>query len=173
MKTAPQILEEEGYYMQIEIRKAEPQDAPRVLELLGDIARLHHEGRPDIFSGEKPKYTTDDLCEKFKNPSEYILVAVDKTGTVQGYAMGILQEKDDPFYAQRPFRTLYIDDLCVAKEARGQGLGKALMQKAAEAAKALGCYHLDLNVWACNKNAIAFYEAIGMQKERQYMEWIL
>ena len=52
MKTAPQILEEEGYYMQIEIRKAEPQDAPRVLELLGDIARLHHEGRPDIFSGE-------------------------------------------------------------------------------------------------------------------------
>ena len=52
MKTAPQILEEEGYYMQIEIRKAEPQDAPRVLELLGDIARLHHEGGRIFFQAK-------------------------------------------------------------------------------------------------------------------------
>ena len=48
------------------IRKAEEKDAPRVHELLKDIVQLHHEGRPDIFSGENPKYDVPALCEKFR-----------------------------------------------------------------------------------------------------------
>ena len=87
--------------------------------------------------------------------------------------MCVLQEKDEPFYTQRPYRTLYVDDLCVDKAARRKGVGRALMARAVEEARALKCYHLDLNVWACNEDAIRFYESIGMQKERQYMEMIL
>ena len=87
--------------------------------------------------------------------------------------MCILEEKDDPFFTQRPYRTLYVDDLCVEKAARCGGIGKALMARATEEARALGCYNLDLNVWACNEDAIRFYEKIGMQVQRQYMEMIL
>lgn len=155
------------------IRKAEPQDAPRVLALLREIVQLHHAGRPDIFSGEAPKYDAAALCEKFQNPQESIFVSVDEAGCVNGYVMCLLEEKDDAFYTQRPYRTLYVDDLCVDKAARGSGVGRALMQKAVEEARARGCYNLDLNVWACNEDAIRFYEKIGMQKQRQYMEIIL
>lgn len=155
------------------IRKAEEKDAPRVLELLKDIVQLHHEGRPDIFSGENPKYDIPALLEKFQKADERIFVSVDENDRVNGYVMCILEEKDDPFFTQRPYRTLYVDDLCVDKSAQHGGIGKALMQRATEEARALGCYNLDLNVWACNENAIRFYEAIGMQKQRQYMEIIL
>lgn len=155
------------------IRKAEEKDAPRVLALLKEIVKLHHEGRPDIFSGENPKYDTLALLEKFENPNERIFVSVDETDFVNGYIMCILEEKDDPFFTQRPYRTLYVDDLCVDKNARGGGIGKALMTRATEEARVLGCYNLDLNVWACNEDAIRFYEKIGMQKQRQYMEIIL
>lgn len=155
------------------IRKAEPKDASRVLELLEEIADLHHKGRPDIFSGKSPKYDTPMLLKKFENPQEHIFVSVDEKDCVNGYVMCIVEEKDKPFFTQRPYRTLYVDDLCVDKSARGQGIGKALMQKATEEARALGCYNLDLNVWACNTDAIRFYEKIGMQKQRQYMEFIL
>lgn len=155
------------------VRKAEEKDAPRVLELLRDIVRLHHEGRPDIFSGENPKYDIPALLEKFKKADERIFVSVDEDDRVNGYVMCILEEKDDPFFTQRPYRTLYVDDLCVDKAARQGGIGRALMERAVAEARALHCYNLDLNVWACNEDAIRFYEKIGMQKQRQYMEIIL
>ncbi len=47
------------------------------------------------------------------------------------------------------------------------------MERAVEQARELHCYNLDLNVWACNTDAIRFYEKIGMQKQRQYMEFVL
>lgn len=155
------------------IRKAEAKDAPRVLELLKEIVKLHHEGRPDIFSGENPKYDMPALLEKFRKEDERIFVSVDENDRVNGYVMCLLEEKDDPFFTQRPYRNLYVDDLCVDKSARRSGVGRALMQRATEEARALGCYNLDLNVWACNEDAIRFYEKIGMQKQRQYMEIIL
>lgn len=52
--------------------------------------------------------------------------------------MCVLEEKDDPFFTQRPYRTLYVDDLCVDKNARGGGIGKALMERAKEDARVRG-----------------------------------
>lgn len=98
---------------------------------------------------------------------------MDENDVVNGYVMCVLEEKDDPFFTQRPYRTLYVDDLYVDKNARGGGIGKALMERAKEDARVRGYYNLDLNVWACNTDAIRFYEKIGMQKQRQYMEIIL
>ena len=72
------------------IRKAEEQDAPRVLELLQDIVRLHHEGRPDIFSGASPKYDEAALHEKFRNENELMESAEDPESF---YINVIMQEK--------------------------------------------------------------------------------
>lgn len=155
------------------IRKAQAKDAPRVHALLEDIVKLHHEGRPDIFAGTSPKYDVPALIEKFQKDGEYIFVSVDENDYVNGYVMCLLEEKDDPFFTQRPYRTLYVDDLCVDKNAQKSGIGRALMARAVEQARELHCYNLDLNVWACNEDAIHFYEKIGMQKQRQYMEFIL
>lgn len=155
------------------IRTAEPKDIPRILDLLRDIVRLHHEGRPDIFSDSSPKYDESALSEKLRRADERIFVSVDENDVVNGYVMCVLHEKDSPVFTQHPYRSLYVDDLCVDSRARQKGIGRALMQRAVEEAKAMHCYNLDLNVWACNEDAIRFYEKIGMRKQRQIMEIIL
>ena len=40
-------------------------------------------------------------------------------------------------------------------------------------AKEIGCYHVTLNVWACNPGAMAFYESRGMKLLKKEMEVIL
>ena len=67
-----------------------------------------------------------------------------------------------------PFKSLFIDDLCVDQEARGQHIGESLFEYVKSEAKQLGCYEVTLNVWAGNTPAEKFYEKMGMRtKERQ------
>ena len=70
-------------------------------------------------------------------------------------------------------QTLYIDDLCVDEKARGQGVGRALYDFVRGFAKESGCYNLTLNVWACNENALRFYEACGLKPQKIGMEFPL
>ena len=79
-------------------------------------------------------------------------------------------ENDGP---QKAVKTLFIDDLCVDKEARGQKLGEKLYQFALDYAKELGCYNLTLHVWNDNAGALRFYERLGMKPRYTEMETIL
>lgn len=40
-------------------------------------------------------------------------------------------------------------------------------------AKTINCYNVTLNVWADNKNALKFYENIGLKVQKICMEKIL
>ena len=70
----------------------------------------------------------------------------------------------------RPIRTLYVEDLCVDPAHAGRGVGSALMRRAEDCAREAGCYNIDLNVWAFNTEAIAFYEKNGYAVQRSIME---
>ena len=72
-----------------------------------------------------------------------------------------------------PFKSLFIDDLCVDQEARGQHIGESLFEYVKSEAKQLGCYEVTLNVWAGNTPAEKFYEKMGMQTKERQMEYIL
>ena len=69
--------------------------------------------------------------------------------------------------------TLYIDDICVNENARGQGVGRALYEQILEYAREKGCYNVTLNVWSCNPGAMAFYEKLGLAPYKVGMEQIL
>lgn len=56
---------------------------------------------------------------------------------------------------------LYLEDLFVRPQARGQGLGKALLVKLAELAVERRCSRLQWSVLDWNASAIAFYEKLG------------
>ena len=70
-------------------------------------------------------------------------------------------------------KTLYIDDLCVDELARGQHIGKILYDYVIEFARENGFYNVTLNVWADNKNALKFYEKLGLKIQKIGMEKIL
>jgi ribosomal protein S18 acetylase RimI-like enzyme len=59
----------------------------------------------------------------------------------------------------------HISDLIVSAEAEGQGVGKALMQKAEEWANLHGYRWLTLSVFAQNRRARAIYDKAGYRED--------
>ena len=72
-----------------------------------------------------------------------------------------------------PFKYLFIDDLCVDQNSRGQHIGEKLIEHVKEEAKKMGCYEVTLNVWAGNTSAEKFYEKMGFQTKERQLEYIL
>ncbi|MBQ8210604.1 MAG: GNAT family N-acetyltransferase [Clostridia bacterium] len=158
--------------MEIRIRTAEKQDAPRIAQLLETIAQLHHEGRPDIYAGGGAKYDVKAVEKKIKDKEEIIFVATDENDYVLGYTISkIYTTKDDGIVIGH--KKMYIDDVCVDSQYRKHGIGKLLMAATKQKAIDENCHICELNVWAFNENAVKFYESCGMTKQRIYMEYIL
>jgi len=154
------------------IRKAEEKDIPRIMELLGQVLELHAEIRPDIFIPGTTKYTVTELAELLKQEDKPIYIAVNDEDVCRGYAFCQLKEQDFSTNMVQ-FKSLFIDDLCVDKDARGQHIGEYLFEYVKQEAKKLGCYEVTLNVWAGNTSAEHFYEKMGMKTQERRMEYIL
>lgn len=144
------------------IRPSEARDSYDVHRLLGLIADLHREGRPDMFPNLKSKYTADEVLERLSKPDNGVFVA-EFEGSVAGYVFcDIIKEGDGT--------TLYIDDLCVDPDSRKLGVGTALLDYAASYGKEKNCRFLMLNVWEFNANALKFYEKYGFKTRTRHME---
>lgn len=154
------------------IRRAREGDIPRIGELLLQVCRVHHRGRPDLFREGGRKYDDDQLRELLGNEERPILVAVDESDRVLGYAFCICQIYRGN-WAMQDLTTLYLDDLCVDEACRGQHVGRALYEAVLELARSMGCYNVTLNVWTCNPGAMAFYERCGLKPQKVGMEVIL
>ena len=154
------------------IRRAEKKDIDRLEELLRQVLELHAEIRPDIFLSGTTKYTAKELEEILADEEKPIFVATDEKDCVIGYAFCVL--KRQPFSTNmRDFTTLFVDDLCVDQNCRGEQVGRRLFDAVVAYAKERGCYDVTLNVWEGNKGARAFYEKMGMFPKETQMELIL
>lgn len=119
------------------IRKAEEKDIPRLLALLGQVLQIHAEIRPDIFIPGTTKYTVCELAALLKQEDKPIYVAVNEEDVCMGYAF--CQLKEQPFSTNMvPFKSLFIDDLCVDKQTRGQHIGESLFDYGKAAGKSTG-----------------------------------
>lgn len=152
------------------IRKAEKKDIPQIETLLFQVAKVHSDGRPDLFQSGQKKYTTEELEELLKDENRPIFVAEEKD-TILGYAFCIYQENDSNLMTD--IKTLYIDDLCVLENHRGQHVGTQIYEYVLNVARENGCYNVTLNVWECNPSAKKFYEKCGLQVQKIGMEIIL
>lgn len=153
----------------VTVRRAQDKDIKRVTELLGQVLELHADLRPDLFIHGTTKYTENQLSDIFADERTPVFVAVDESDTVQGYAFCIFKE---PAFSTNMVnvRTLYIDDLCIDSNARGQHIGTTLFDYVMEFAKESGCYTVTLNVWEGNDSARHFYEKMGMFVRETQME---
>ena len=150
------------------IRPAESRDIPGMIELLYQVGEVHHVIRPDIFRSGAIKYTDDALEEILKDETKPIFVA-DENGFVAGYCFCQIREScGSTVLTDR--KELYIDDLCVDENRRGQHIGSLLYDYAVNYAKEIGCQFLTLNVWCGNDSAMKFYESAGLTKRSIMME---
>lgn len=156
----------------MKIRNAQARDSDKIINLLQQVLDLHAKIRPDIFIPGTTKYTPDQLKAILNNEEKPVYVAVDNNDSVLGYAF--CQIKEQPFSTNMiPFKSMFIDDLCVDSTCRGQHIGEQLFDYVKAQAKKIGCYEVTLNVWAGNTGAERFYEKMGMKTKERMMEYIL
>ena len=153
------------------IRRALQKDIPALSELLRQVCDVHHQGRPDLFQLNGTKYTPEQLSELIEDDSRPIFVAQTEDG-VKGYAFCMFKQRFDDTCVT-DIRTLYIDDICVEENCRGQRIGQQLYEYVVQFARESGCYNVTLNVWCCNPGAMQFYEKCGLVPQKIGMEQIL
>jgi len=153
------------------IRKAEIKDIDEILYLLSDVLELHARIRPDIFESGHTKYTKEELIAKLSEENFHVYVG-EISNKVVAYAMCVI-ELPKFTHTMKQVKTMYIDDIEVNPNYRGQGLGRELFDYLKEEAKRLNCYNITLNEWEGNDGAKKFYEKLGMKPQKTTLELIL
>lgn len=143
--------------MTISIRPATSDDLELIYRFVCDLAvyeKLRHEVRAD------PKALGAHLFGP--NPKAEVLIG-ELDGAPRGFALFF---HNFSTFEGRP--GLYLEDLFVEPEARGSGLGKALLARLAQLTTERDCARLEWSVLDWNEPALAFYRAIGA---RPMEEW--
>ncbi|MBQ8623983.1 MAG: GNAT family N-acetyltransferase [Oscillospiraceae bacterium] len=154
------------------IRYAQTKDIPMLMELLRQVHGVHYDIRPDIFKPTTTKYSAKELEEILCDPIRPILVAADDNDNVLGYAFCVFKQAVGDLLLT-DIKSLYIDDLCIDENHRGEHIGSALYEAVLALAKKTDCYNVTLNVWCGNDSAMEFYKAKGLKPQRIFMEHIL
>ncbi len=140
--------------MTVSIRPATPSDLPLIAQFIRDLAdyeRLAHEVRFDEAAlGER-------LFGAQNGGRPYAEVLIGEIDAVpQGFALFF---HNFSTFEGKP--GVYLEDLFVRPEARGSGLGKALLKRLAQIAVERDCARLEWSVLDWNEPAILFYKSLG------------
>lgn len=138
----------------LEIRAARPEDCGVILELIRGLARYEKLESQCVATEERLRHSLFS-----EHPDCYALVAREVDGEVAkpvGFALYFFNYST--FLAQRG---LYLEDLFVKPEFRGNGYGKQIMKYLARTAAEKQCGRFEWSVLDWNQPAIAFYEKIG------------
>lgn len=141
----------------LKILPAMPADVPTVLTLIRELAQFEQLGHEVV--------ATEELLQQAlfsPRPVVECVLAWDGDERV-GFA---LYFHNFSTFLGRP--GIYLEDLFVRQERRGQGIGEALLRHLAQLAIARGCGRMEWSVLDWNKRAIEFYESVGA---RGISEW--
>ena len=136
--------------MTLTIRSATSADLPLIAQFIRDLAdyeKLAHEVRFD-------EVKLDENLFGARPYAEVVIGEID--GAAQGFALFF---HNFSTFEGRP--GIYLEDLFVRPEARGSGLGKALLAHLAGLVVARDCARLEWSVLDWNAPAIGFYQSLG------------
>ena len=145
------------------IRQATPADSLLLSSLCRDVQSLHAEHHPDIFKiPQSDDFAVAFFDEILVDPMARIFI-LEKNGQALGYVLcKLMKRPESPFTF--PLRYLQIDQISVRPEARGQGVGAALMKQVERFANELDVQRIQLDSWDFNIRAHAFFERLGFKK---------
>ena len=149
----------------IAVREASLSELPRIAHLKKQIHDLHVAGRPDLFA----HITEPEVFMQHAAQQEMRLLLAECCGDPVGYALiRIVDRPANPYMQERRF--LHVEEFCVEESHRREGIGRALMESVRQAARAAQLFRIELDVWAFNEGAKAFYESAGLRTYRYFME---
>ncbi len=142
------------------IRAARPDDVPTIAALIRELAEYEHlESEVVLDEAVLARHLFG------ARPYAEVLIADGDDGNAVGFALFF---HNFSTFLGRP--GLYLEDLFVRPEARGHGLGKALLVELGRLARARDCGRIEWAVLDWNEPSIAFYASLGALPKD---EWIL
>ena len=147
------------------IRRMEARDYAAYCALRDELHGLHRAARPDIYAPAPALPDEAAFAERLKD--EIGLVCEDEGGVI---GLAVMRVRTYAAPAVKTHATGWIEDICVKREARGRGAGRLLYEALMREAKRAGLERVELNVWAFNEEARAFYEHMGMSERSRVME---
>jgi len=142
-------------------------------KLIGELEPLwlalvahHHASAPHLGPVREPEDTWARRRASYEKwlaePDAFVLVARDEaTGRAVGYAMVVIDTPGPTW--PNPERRAEVETLALLPEARGAGLGHALLERVQEEVAPLGIEDLHLTAIAANESALRFYEREGFR----------
>lgn len=144
--------------MSLVIRELRPDDLPNLMRLIDGLADYEKLPRPDAEA--RQRLAVDALGK----PPRFFTLLAEVDGEIVGYAIY--------FFTYSSFRarpSLYLEDVFVLAERRGQGAGVGLFRACAREAVANKCARMEWQVLSWNEPSIKFYERLGA---RHLADWL-
>ncbi len=148
------------------LRRAEEADLPTVVRLFAipDEGNLKDEDP----SSPLPACYADALRAIAADPRNMLMVAQREGAVIGAFHLTILQ-----YVAYRGGRIAQIENVIVEPEARGLGVGAAMMAWAIDEARRRGCFRVQLTSNKARVRAHRFYERLGFKSTHEGMKLAL
>ncbi len=148
--------------MTLLVRAALPDDAATLHRFVVELATYERE--PDAVEATPASIRAQ--LEAAPPPFECLVAEQD--GAAVGFALFFHN-----YSTWRGRRGLYLEDLYVTPSARGVGVGRALLARLGELARARDCARMEWSVLNWNAPAIRFYESLGARPLDGWTTWRL
>ena len=145
-----------------QIRPATVEDAPLLLQFIRELAEYEKLAHEVTATEAQVRQTIFG-----PSPCAHALLGF-SSGQPAGFAVY--------FFAYSTFcaqPVLYLEDIFVKPELRGQGIGKALFRELLRIAHSRDCARFEWSVLDWNQPAIDFYEALGAKPLREWIKYRL
>lgn len=153
--------------MNLILRPAQSADYMDVESIMKEVQQLHVDWRPDIY---KPADTVYPMAYFQRLISENRLLVAEQDGMVVGLLSCMYRHVESDKQVTRD--VLFVDDLAVKEEYRGQGIGTRLLEAARNKVREEHLDGLELQVNARNTAARKMYEAFGFTEKSINLELI-
>ena len=152
----------------ITVRNATMEDADAIAGLTVEVQQLHREALPDIFKVPSDRlFSREKLATLLQDANSTVAVAESK-GEIIGHVCGIILHRPENEF-KKAEKYMYIQQIGVRKDARRQGVGRALIAFIESKALASAVTGLQLDYWAFNTRAQSFFESCGFSPSQVMM----
>jgi GNAT superfamily N-acetyltransferase len=151
------------------IRDADEGDIPSIIQLRRQLDDYHVKLRPEQFVSANI-YNEQDI-KSYLEAEKSKVVVVEKPGTKEliGYAV-LNTERTTEKTIFKARSMIYVNDNCVREDLRGKGIGRFIFEYIVDYAKKMNVNAVELDVFACNKEAVRLYESMGMEDKTRRLE---
>lgn len=140
-----------------QLRKAQKQDCPRLLELVKELAEYE----------KAPQEVTVSLTEfeeaGFGSKAVWEAYVIETEGNIEGMALFYIR------YSTWKGRRVYLEDIIVTDKHRGKGFGKLLFEKVLQVSKDNGYSGLVWQVLDWNEPALNFYRKYKAEFDKGWL----